>query len=468
MKGGPQLHSLLVAFAAMMLSFMGATAYSQIVAEKIRVLAESLSGNAMPSVEHLSLAAAELRHLQSLVGDYAAADLHTRTTLRDAIRSAKQRIDTEVETYFRLPVYPGEHQIFGKIRRSLSEVDASVAAIYGLVGADELGRDSNSVGNVNQACERAVAALLEDVTFNAKNGAQIGRHIEEVRRRSLLVAIALDALSVVLSALVASHVVRAIRTHFSLLRRHSRLLATRADELELFAGRVAHDIRNPLNAASLSLTLVQQLAEQQPKITQTAQRGLSNLTRASRIVEGLLAFACAGARPAQGAACEADQVVPALLDDLRPKAAAAQIELRCERLTSCTIACDRSILEVLVANLVHNAIKYMGNVSQRKIIVRARDLGAAVRFEIEDTGVGVLPEQQKAIFAPFVRGEAHTQAGIGLGLATVHRICAAHDGRVGVESDGTGGSCFWFELPKPVPRSALSRAPAPEIRQRHA
>src|SRR5262249_45821775 len=104
------------------------------------------------------------------------------------------------------------------------------------------------------------------------------------------------------------------------------------------------------------------------------------------------------------------------------------------------------------SNLVRNAIKYIGDGPDRRVTVRARDAGARLRIEIEDTGVGVAEGMRDAIFTPFVRGSSRGQPGIGLGLATGKRICDTHGGRVGVESAVGQGSCFWFVLPKAPPR----------------
>lgn len=455
LKDAPQLRWLLAAFGATVLCFMGATAYSQLRSQEIGILSESLWTNAMPSSEYLSAAGTELRHLQSLIDDYVAASGASREAELKAILESQRKIDEDVDAYLRLPVYPGEDRIFVEIRSALSEVNLAVARIRNFVELGDHTRAEASVASLDHACDRAVADVFTDVQFNAKNGVQIARRIGEIRRESAIIALALDAASVGLTVLVAWLAVRALRSHIALLRRHNQLLADRADELEIFAGRVAHDIRNPIGTASLSLVRLQRQVASDPKLAQSAARGLSSLERAARILDGLLAFARGGARPETGAISDVASVVPMLLDDLRPVATDARVELDYEAPPSCVVACDASILEVLISNLVRNAIKYMGDGPVRKITVRICDVGEAVRFEVEDTGMGIPPDQQRDIFAPFVRGATYGQPGVGLGLATVKRICDAHGGRVGVQSKARGGTCFWFELSKPPqPRPA--------------
>lgn len=178
------------------------------------------------------------------------------------------------------------------------------------------------------------------------------------------------------------------------------------------------------------------------------------------MLDGLLAFARAGAQPAPGASSNVREVIESSLEDLQLAASAARVDLRCEPLPECTAFCDPSILELLVSNLVQNAIKYIGEGPQRKVTLRARDVGAFVRVEVEDTGIGVPSELRRVIFDPFVRG-SFKSSGVGLGLATVKKICDTHGGRVGVEPVHPGGSLFWFELPKSVREPIVERISRP-------
>jgi signal transduction histidine kinase len=115
------------------------------------------------------------------------------------------------------------------------------------------------------------------------------------------------------------------------------------------------------------------------------------------------------------------------------------------------VACDPTVLGVVLLNLVGNAIKYIGGgvAPERRIWVRSRVHGALLRFEVEDTGPGLPPGSEVRAFDLFERLDAASSGkeGVGLGLATVKRIVEAHDGEVGVESRPGRGSCFRFTLP---------------------
>jgi signal transduction histidine kinase len=224
-----------------------------------------------------------------------------------------------------------------------------------------------------------------------------------------------------------------------------RLLGARADELEAFSGRVAHDILNPLNAVGLSLQLLQRgLAPEK-----VVQRAASSLGRAHRIIDALLSFARSGARPEADARCHVEPVLVGVVSDAEELATSRDVDLVLEVEGELHAACAAGVLTSLVGNLVTNAVKYMGQGSDgRRVTVRAKAGHGTVQIEVEDTGPGLEPGTLRTIFEPYVRGKGHQESGIGLGLATVKKLTEAHGGHIGVESVVGRGSRFWFDLPQ--------------------
>ncbi|MEA5568143.1 MULTISPECIES: two-component system sensor histidine kinase NblS [unclassified Anabaena] len=112
------------------------------------------------------------------------------------------------------------------------------------------------------------------------------------------------------------------------------------------------------------------------------------------------------------------------------------------------------LLQVL-ANLVGNALKF--TLAGGKVAIRTYPLDitptssnqpAQVRIEISDTGIGIAPEDQQAIFDRFFRVEnrVHTLEGTGLGLSIVRNIIERHHSRVHLVSEVSVGTTFWFDL----------------------
>lgn len=107
----------------------------------------------------------------------------------------------------------------------------------------------------------------------------------------------------------------------------------------------------------------------------------------------------------------------------------------------------------VLQNLVGNAMKFTdaGTIAIQVTGVADVHGGAGVRFSVSDTGIGISPEQQEAIFEPFVQAhgaeDARRYGGMGLGLSIAARIVKLLGGEIGVVSQLGQGSAFWFVIP---------------------
>ena len=122
------------------------------------------------------------------------------------------------------------------------------------------------------------------------------------------------------------------------------------------------------------------------------------------------------------------------------------------------VRADPTRLKQVLANLLSNAVKY--NVEGGRITLRAHALDAAtVRIEVDDTGLGLSPEQQRALFQPFNRlgREQSGIEGTGIGLVIVKRLVEQMGGTVALQSQPGAGSLFGLQLP----RASAAPSPAP-------
>lgn len=111
----------------------------------------------------------------------------------------------------------------------------------------------------------------------------------------------------------------------------------------------------------------------------------------------------------------------------------------------------------VILNLLNNAVKFT---ARGEIVLTASAEGDSVCISVQDTGLGIPPEEHAAIFDEFRQSERTTArgyGGLGLGLAICKRLVEMHGGKIGVRSSGEigGGSTFYFTLP------ALDRRSAP-------
>jgi two-component system phosphate regulon sensor histidine kinase PhoR len=102
----------------------------------------------------------------------------------------------------------------------------------------------------------------------------------------------------------------------------------------------------------------------------------------------------------------------------------------------------------VILNLLDNAVKYSG--AQAKIEIEVIEQDQTILIKVKDNGPGITKEEQERIFDKFYRvhtGNIHNIKGFGLGLAYVKSIVEAHNGEIGVISEISKGSTFWFTLP---------------------
>ena len=133
----------------------------------------------------------------------------------------------------------------------------------------------------------------------------------------------------------------------------------------------------------------------------------------------------------------------------RPLAASRDLSLEIEILSPLpAFAADRGQLAQAVGNLLDNAIQY--NRPGGRVTLKVSSDSRACRIEVEDTGIGIPPEDLARVFERFYRvdkGRSRETGGTGLGLSIVKHVAEAHGGSVEVESRPGSGSRFTLLLP---------------------
>ncbi len=283
-------------------------------------------------------------------------------------------------------------------------------------------------------------ALAAVIHADVRHADMLTTQIAQARAQTTWLAMGLEVASVALAAIIGPLV-------FLAMRGYARATEARATELEQFAFRVAHDVIAPLAGTKLVLGFTQK----QP-VNEDTQRmlrlGVAGLDRTQRIVDGLLAFALAGAQPEPDDRADVSVVISDVVEAMAPEASSAGIALQACHHVRCAVACKDGVLTAMLSNLIQNAMKYMGDAKTRVVHVEAREDKDCIVIQVADSGPGLGPERD-TVFNPYIRGSgAKSKPGIGLGLATVRRMATAHHGNVGYRHRQGGGSVFWFSLPK--------------------
>lgn len=435
---------LVAVIAAVTLAFLAETVVTQSLDAAIGSRADALIANVMPSVQLLTEVLGELDRLDVDLDEYEA----TATVARHArLESDREQITALVEAYSRLPFFSFEAFLFAPLLPQLRALGVDIDQL----SASPSGGSVVTVHRELDSVERSVRQL---VVLDAERGQQIGREIQAIRDRTTWVVAVLDAACVMLAMVAAILSVRLLRRTVRGLEAARQAgeereaeLASLADSLGQFAGRVAHDILSPLSSAQLGLEAVSAACPDNGSVQRASSLGIKSVQRVKTLVDGLLEFSRAAGRPEPGASTELRPHVAEILEELRPQATQEHIALEIAEVPEGMIACSPGVLASLLSNLVRNAIRYMGPAEPRRIDVRVLEAGERWRFEVQDTGPGIPADQQGRIFEPHVQ-LAHGTQGIGLGLATVDRLVRAHAGALGVISTPGSGALFWFELPK--------------------
>lgn len=449
--------ALVLAFCAVVISFVASTIYTEHRTTELDWAASQIATVASPGIEQLATIRAEVHDLMQLLTEHVDRASRGAPLDRAQVVESRRRVDEEVRHYLALPSDAEGEQLWKEVRRSLARLDSAVDRVLQLVDVGEPTQARESLaGDARPAVSAARVALIQAIQHSASYTHRLALRIQSIRSRSALMAYLLDAASIVLGGIAIVLAVLQVRQYTRLLESQRELLARRNEELEIFAGRVAHDVLGPLTSVSTFLAMVERKLAGADNFRRSLERAQRGLQRSRRIVYDLLEFARAGARLALGARAGLDEILRELERELQPEALESGAELRVDIPTEpILLACSPGVLISLIENLLRNAIKYIGEAPMRTIRVGAQVKKSSVRVEVEDTGPGLPPGMHKAVFEPFVRATgASTQPGIGLGLATVKRLVEAHGGAVGVKSELGKGCLFWFELPRAAPESA--------------
>ncbi len=233
---------------------------------------------------------------------------------------------------------------------------------------------------------------------------------------------------------------------FQDLTRVRRLETVRRD----FVSNVSHELRTPLaSLKALTETLQESALEDPPAARRFLQRMETEIDTLTQMVQELLELTRIESNrfPMQRLQIEPCAVVTPAVERMQLQADRAGLALRMECMTGLPpVNADPGRIEQVLANLIHNAIKFTPPGGE--IIISARQEGNTVLFAVRDTGVGIAPELLTRIFERFYKADrARSSGGTGLGLSIARHTIEAHGGRIWAESVIDHGSTFYFTLP---------------------
>ncbi len=211
-----------------------------------------------------------------------------------------------------------------------------------------------------------------------------------------------------------------------------------------FLASAAHDIRQPI----LALDLYASLLKNQPDMVDVLTEKIGISTKSViDMFDSLfdLARLDSGQLKISHDTVDVSELMHELHLQYAPPALAKNLKLKF-RPSNFVLETDHQLLKRILGNLLMNAIKFT---NKGGILLACRPTLHGVRFEVWDTGVGIAPDQQVAVFREFYKSPGHmgTSEGFGLGLSIVARLCEPLGFDFSMQSRLGRGSVFCIEVP---------------------
>jgi signal transduction histidine kinase len=346
-----------------------------------------------------------------------------------------------------------------------------------IISLKEEGRDAQAAEMVLSPQEEAlnsglIARLVEIKTEETNLLLQRTADVDRSARRSTVALIGGSLLSILILTIVFRHLNREVATRKLSERRLNQLgsqlqvanehLERSNDELARasrlkseFLSSMSHEFRTPLNAITGYSELLAEdatglLSEKQRRFLGHIQRGAKHLLDLITDILDLSKIE-AGRIELRRETVLAAETLLEVVSSIRPLAIAKTIEVETRVSGETTIHADRLRFKQIALNLLSNALKFTP--AGGRVWIESSMEGGIVTISICDTGAGVQPHEQEAIFENFYQAGVSARGvreGTGLGLAITKRLVIQHGGRIWVESEPGKGSRFSFTLPAAV------------------
>jgi len=233
--------------------------------------------------------------------------------------------------------------------------------------------------------------------------------------------------------------------------RTAELLAANR-ELESFSYTVAHDLRGPLEIISniCYLMQTQEAADLGSSADPMLDRLGASVAEMSNIIDDLLNLSRATSAGLHRKQIDLSAMACAILEDLASAHPDRNVKTAVQ--LGCHADADKGLMQIVLQNLLRNAWKFTSRHPSARIEFSCTQKDGETVYLVRDNGVGFDQRMAGRLFKPFQRLHAESDfSGTGIGLATVQRIIARHDGTIWAEGEVGKGATFFFTL-GPAPR----------------
>lgn len=216
-------------------------------------------------------------------------------------------------------------------------------------------------------------------------------------------------------------------------------------QLNLFAGAISHDLRNPITGAGEVLRVVDDADPERRKLLLSLAR--ENLLRADEMLIGLRNLMRTVGSSSESAVTAVRPVIEQVVREIEASRGDRPLSIHLSGAFGVVEASAESLAHVF-RNLILNAVEHNPDEPDLTIEIGQYERGDEISFFVRDNGVGVPYEVQSRIFEPFYRGPGRRSEGLGLGLALAQAIVSQAGGKIWLDSAPGEGATIRFSLPR--------------------
>lgn len=238
-------------------------------------------------------------------------------------------------------------------------------------------------------------------------------------------------------------------------------IETAFSRITQFTADASHELRTPVSLIRTEAELALRRSRDETEYKESLRHILLEAERTTSLIEQLLTVARAdsGRETLHMQPFNLAQTLSRVVDDWRQVATVRGLQFSADIVEDARVLGDEAALRRLAEILLDNALKYTP--SPGKIHLSFHQRGDRAVLTVQDSGVGIAPEEQEKIFERFYRvdkARSREQGGAGLGLAIARWIVTQHRGSLALESQRGQGAIFRAELP-----AIAALAPTPAV-----
>lgn len=395
---------------------------------------QTSGGKEIPTLVGVSVFTDDEGNPRGLTG--VITDISERIELEQALRAERDRLDTLLNNI-------GDAVMVNDLQGRILFVNPAWERVHGYSAKEVLGKDSSFMRNPDPSIED------HDRMMEAIENRQVWQGETTMRRRDGSSYEAAVIMTPILGPTDEETSYVTVLHDISTLKEVDRLKSQ-------FVSDVSHELRTPLTNIRLYLDLLERVQDKDniPRYLETLSRESDRL---ANLIDDLLSLSRldVGASPLLPRQVNVNQLLTSLVADRTSLASQKSLTLEIEMEPDIPkVAGDERLLGQIFTNLLTNAMNYTneGGIITIRSGHAEHEGCPGVSVEVEDTGLGIVPEEQTEIFKRFFRGVASRSTGApgtGLGLAICEEIAQRHGGHISVKSEGIPGegSCFVVWLP---------------------